>query len=122
MLIFCSAKNYFTGNKNLVLYLKKGTKMKTITLKQIGYYFRGVATINLWGGGQGEVTMSPWEFKGEFDRQKMLAGINDGEFGCEGIKSATVTIFEMYEHGYKKWIEVEEITKYEELLNVKRGI
>ena len=83
--------------------------MKTVTLKQVGYEFTGNALLNLWGGGQGTVKMDSWEAKGEFSRQKMIDGINDGQFGCESIDSAEIWVNKLFENGYTEYDCIIEI-------------
>lgn len=74
--------------------------MESVTLKQIGYRFAGTAMLNLWGGSQGAIDMKLWTTQGEFDRKKMIEGINDGEFGCESIEFAEVFVEKLFENGY----------------------
>lgn len=84
--------------------------MESVTLKQIGYRFSGTAVLNSWGGGQGTIDMQAWVVKGKFDRKKMIAGINDSQFGCESIESAEVFVEKLFENGYTEhdtMIEVE---------------
>lgn len=72
----------------------------TITLKQIGYRVTGEALLNLWGGGQGTIEMSAGEVIGPITKEKLLACINDGRFGCESIESVHFWIYDLYENGY----------------------
>ena len=69
--------------------------MRTITLNQIGYLVEGVTTLNLWGGGQGEIVMKPVEIK-ELNTVEVLKAINDNGFGCESYDSACVDIYRLY--------------------------
>lgn len=93
--------------------------MKKITLKQVGYKFRGEATLNLWGGGLGVIQMDSW--KGSNLDEDLIKGINDGQFGCESIDSAEVDIYEIYEQGFEKYVETRSITG-EDLKKGKCGI
>jgi len=83
--------------------------MDSVTLKQIGWYFEGEAIINFWGGGQGTVDMTPWTIEGELDDEKMKKGINDGQFGCEGIDRVEIHVYKLYEHEYKVYWELIEL-------------
>jgi len=97
-------------------------KKKTITLKQKGYRCNGYALLNLWGGGQGTVDMNWWDC-GTLNKADILKGVNDGQFGCESIESATVYVSEHYERGFTELTpcEVFEFTA-DELKQAKRGI
>ena len=88
---------------------------KEITLKQIGWQISGVANINLWGGGSGEIDMkSSFIRLRELTYSKFLSCINDGGFGCESINDAEVCVEEVYSNGngrdtylhFIKWITV----------------
>ncbi len=84
--------------------------MESVTLKQIGYRFAGTAVLNLWGGGQGTIDMQSWRIMGEFDREKMIAGINDNGFGCKSFESAEIFVEKLFENDYTEhdtMIEVE---------------
>lgn len=70
--------------------------MRTITLNQIGYLVEGVTTLNLWGGGTGDIRMKPIEIK-ELNTVEVLKAINDNGFGCESYDSACVDIYRLYE-------------------------
>ena len=99
--------------------------MKTITLKQVGWYFEGEAVINMWGGGQGSVCMTPWQTTGEFSEKEMVYGINDGQFGCESIDSAIVQAYRLYETGYKEFeqnyeYDIDELNRVQN--HLKKGI
>lgn len=83
--------------------------METVTLKQIGYKFSGTAILNLWGGDQGTIEMKPWIVKGDFDRQKMIEGINDSGFGCESYESAEIWVNKLFDNGYTEFDEIIEI-------------
>jgi hypothetical protein len=72
--------------------------MRTLTLNQIGYLVTGTTTLNLWGGGQGEITMSPTELK-ELTTANVLESINDNGFGCESYAGACVDVYRLYENG-----------------------
>ena len=71
--------------------------MNAITLKQVGYKISGTATLNLWGGGQGEIEMKEYQTKTKKDAE-ILKGINDNGFGCESIEKVKVFISKLYEH------------------------
>ena len=93
---------------------------KEITLKHTGYSVTGVALINLWGGGQGEVLMDEVTID-EPTTENIRNAVNDGQFGCESIESATVHLNAIYERGIT--IPCGEFCfNREELSNAKRGI
>lgn len=64
---------------------------REVTLKQIGYVVSGTATINLWGGGKGDIDMKPTRIT-ELTTENVLRAINDNGFGCESFDSADVVI------------------------------
>ena len=93
---------------------------KSVTLKHIGFHFEGLAMLNLWGGGQGQVNMNSW--KGQSDSPEVVAqGVNDGQFGCESIDSAEVDVYDLYEKGHKEFKETLYF-EHKELKEAKRGI
>ena len=93
---------------------------KSITLKHIGYRCSGVATINLWGGGQSSICMNEWDIAID-DIQSIISGVNDGKFGCESIHSASVIIYDVYQQNIKQYNRTIYLKK-DELKNTKRGI
>ena len=94
--------------------------IKSITLKHVGRHCRGTATLNLWGGGVGTVDMDSWETE-KGSRKEIVKGVNDGQFGCESIQSATVEVFDLYEGGHKVYDGTINFSE-EELREAKRGI
>ena len=99
--------------------------MKTITLKQVGWYFEGEVVMDMWGGGQRSVCMKPWRTTGEFSEEEMMCGINDGQFGCESIDSAIVQAYRLYEGGYKEFeqdyeYDIDELNRFQKKL--KKGV
>ena len=93
---------------------------KTVTLKHVGYRCEGTALLNLWGGGQGTVTMDSWDTK-KGDRESILKGVNDGQFGCESIEKATVLVFDLYEKDYTQYNDTIEF-EATEIIDAKKGI
>lgn len=93
---------------------------KSITLKHIGYRCEGIAVLNLWGGGQGEINMDSWDVK-KGDRDSIVQGVNDGQFGCQSIKSATVAVYDLYENNLTIF-DNEIIFNSSELTSAKTGI
>jgi len=91
-----------------------------ITLKHVGYRCDGMATIKLWGGGEGRVPMSLWDTD-SCEKEDIVKGVNDDGFGCEAIVSAIVHVSDLYENGYKRYKEQINFNK-EELKNTKKGI
>lgn len=72
-------------------------KTKQITLNHRGYEIRGRALLNLWGGGQGEIEMNPVFIPGyNLTHTNIKRSVNDNGFGCEGVDSATVEIYDVY--------------------------
>lgn len=75
---------------------------KTITLNFTNYILKGEATINLWGGGQGNYPM--YDIELDNIDNITLNTLNDGGFGCESIAGAYIVIYENYE-GFLKPID-----------------
>jgi hypothetical protein len=74
--------------------------MKTITLKQTGYYITGVSDVTPWGGGNACICMKPFRIALPFDKitdKMLLDSINDNGFGVESINGAICDVFEEYE-------------------------
>lgn len=94
---------------------------KDVTLKHIGYRCKGIATINLWGGGQGKVEMQSWDID-EFNDKNVIGGVNDGQFGCESIESAIVCVDNLYENDYTDLHLSNIFLRKEDLTNTKKGI
>ena len=93
---------------------------KTVTLKHKGFYFQGVALLNHWGGGQGKVNMDSWQGESD-DREEVLKGVNDGQFGCESIESAEVDVYDVYDGGYREFKKTIHF-KSDDLEGATRGI
>jgi len=75
-------------------------KEKELKLRQTGITLQGVALLNLWGGGQGEIIMDErYIANDKISKENILRSINDAQFGCESIESADVDIYENYENG-----------------------
>lgn len=72
--------------------------VRKITLLQNGYYVRGTATINLWGGGTGEMEMQPVHLE-TLSTENVLRAINDNGFGCESYDKVEATILLYYGYG-----------------------
>lgn len=70
---------------------------RELTIKQVGYEISGVATLNLWGGGQGKITMEHVVID-ELTTENVLRAVNDNGFGCESIDYALVDINILYEY------------------------
>ena len=95
---------------------------KTVTLEQTGWKVEGLALINLWGGGQGEIPIKPSTIPlGKLTKESLHRAINDGGFGCESIQSATLYVGEIYQGGYvQNWRRVYIDNPRHDL--VKRGV
>jgi hypothetical protein len=75
-------------------------KKKQISLDHWGYELRGEALLNLWGGGQGTIEMSPVRIPDhELTHTNIKRSINDNGFGCESVESATIVIYDVYGYG-----------------------
>jgi len=77
--------------------------VKKITLKQIGYYIAGYVIANMWGGGEGEIQMDSFAIKGKITKDKIVKSLNDGQFGVVSLKSADISIYNLFEHDYKEY-------------------
>lgn len=72
---------------------------KTKEIVQTGWRTCGVATVQLWGGGVGEVEMDETLIPlGQLTKERLLSCVNDGKFGCERIIDAFVEVFEVYDN------------------------
>lgn len=80
--------------------------MRTKKLKQTGIVIQGIAVLNLWGGGQGEIIMDEKFIPNDkISKENILRCVNDAQFGCESIESAVVHIYIDYDHGFAKEYE-----------------
>lgn len=88
---------------------------KTLTLKQTGFWVRGMSRILLWGGGAAQVVMNPFHV----DSLDEIPGkVNDGRFGCQAIIGAECEVFEDYE-GTRRYLEDRSYDE-QDLVNAKR--
>lgn len=72
-------------------------KMKQLLLEHRGYELRGRALLNLWGGGQGEIEMSPVFIPDhKLTHTNVKRSINDNGFGCQSVESAIIEIYDVY--------------------------
>uniref|UniRef100_A0A6M3LNS6 Uncharacterized protein n=1 Tax=viral metagenome TaxID=1070528 RepID=A0A6M3LNS6_9ZZZZ len=99
-------------------------KPRKVTLKQIGYTIKGISTLCLWDGSEGIIQMNK-EFIpiDNLSHTNLLKCINDGGFGCEEIKEATLDIYDLFENEYKEFnriIKVKGMPHRQKLFN--RGI
>jgi len=77
---------------------------RKITLEQIGYMVDGEAMINLWGGGSGTIEMDKSRIPlRRMSKDNLLRCVNDGQFGCESFQWADVSIYDLFEGGYKEY-------------------
>jgi hypothetical protein len=73
--------------------------MRTKTITQTGIVVKGTATLNLWGGGQGTIDMSPVFIPyGKITKNNILRAVNDAGFGCESIENAEIDIYIKYDN------------------------
>jgi hypothetical protein len=57
------------------------------------FSIEGVATIDLWGDGSGSIEMDVASFQAhKLTKAVIYANLNDGQFGCQDILSANVTV------------------------------
>lgn len=70
----------------------------SITLTFTNYHIKGVATIELWGGGIGNIKMD--EITTDTIDNLSIETLNDGGFGCQQILGGFVYIYKNYE-GYE---------------------
>lgn len=73
--------------------------MKNLTLDLTGYTVRGLADVSLWGGGEGNIEMKPFNVK---SIKEIPEKLNDGGFGVEKINGAIVDVYRDY-NGFKKY-------------------
>jgi hypothetical protein len=96
---------------------------KTKVLEHTGYEVTGVALLNLWGGGQGRIRMTPTIIPiGSLTKENLLGCINDGQFGCESIASATLMVYDCYGSTHKEHLKTICVDYAPHLLNAFRGI
>jgi hypothetical protein len=81
----------------------KNNALKSVSLKQVGWLCSGTCIVNLWGEGQGSLDMKCWTVMGQYNRKKIIDGVNDAEFGVESICSARISIYRLFENGYKEF-------------------
>lgn len=74
--------------------------MKSKTINQTGIVVKGTATLNLWGGGQGDIQMDETYLPNDkITPKNILRCVNDGGFGCQSIESADIEIYIKYDNG-----------------------
>ena len=76
---------------------------REITLKQTGYYITGYVIAYMWGGGEGKTQMDDATITGKITKDKIVNSLNDGRFGVEGLKSADIDVYDLFENGYKEY-------------------
>lgn len=96
--------------------------MKSKTLEQKGYYVEGSVELLLWGDDKGSISFTPFKILKELDIKDVIMTIDDGGFGCQKLLEAEVDIYELYEGGYKEYVEtraitLEELDKYNYINN-----
>lgn len=94
---------------------------KTKKITQTGYLITGWAVLNHWGGGIGEIEMDETFIKyNELTKTAVINAINDGQFGCESIRSVTMDISIVYDNGSKEYDRTIQITHPQHLLPATR--
>lgn len=74
--------------------------MKTKTITQTGILVKGQAFLNLWGGGQASIEMSPVFIPNKnISGNNILRAVNDAGFGCENIYDAEIDIYIKFDNG-----------------------
>jgi len=97
--------------------------MKTRTLKQTGIIVGGTATMYLWGGGEADIEMDEVFIpNNKISKDNILSAVNDGRFGCEGIKCAEIEIYDAYENNYREYNRIIYADKFFSKYFLKRGI
>ena len=70
---------------------------QTLTLDHTGYTIKGIATLALWGGGKGYISMDEhFIAKDKLSKNALLGCVNDGQFGCEAIVYVEMDIYDNY--------------------------
>lgn len=112
-----------TNALNYYEFLELHQTETSVKLELSHFLVEGTVLVLLWLGEEGRITMSPFTLPLEFDSDTLLAGINDGNYGCQQILEADLSISAVY--GSDDYItEVAEllITDSDLLVNAKRGI
>jgi len=75
-----------------------------ITLEATSFEVTGTVELNLWGGGQGTIDMTPVRvpLNTYIDKGSVAQYINDGGFGCESIDYANVHVSIVYGEQYRQ--------------------
>lgn len=96
---------------------------KQVTLKLTGYEIHGESILNHWGGGQGIIEMDKVKFPPNKrpTRREIAKEVNDGQFGCESIDSATVYLDAVYGYSFRYPVD-EYVFEKEELTKARRGV
>ena len=73
--------------------VRKEVHYRDIVVPTNEFEMNGISTIELWGGGLGYIQMDSTTFKADkLTKAVMFANLNDGQFGCQKIKSAKVSV------------------------------
>ena len=88
--------------------------IKKMTVELIGYDIGGTASLQLWGGGRGTITITERLLPVKhFSKDNALRCVNDAGYGCEQILGADIWIQEKYDDGGTgKIIWVETSSEY----------
>ena len=71
---------------------------KELRLEFTDYVVKGEVLVDFWGGAKGNCFIRHYHVS-TLNMEEILAGINDGGFGCKRIFAAKLDIYENYE-GY----------------------
>lgn len=83
-----ATKNYMVASIETIEVHYKETRIPTNEFRM-----SGTSTLMLWGDDKGSMVMDETEFNAnELTRAVMYANLNDGQFGCQSIISANVTV------------------------------
>ncbi len=78
--------------------------MKTKQINQIGIVIGGIATLEMWGGGTGEIEMKQYFLPlDKITPKNILRCVNDNGFGCQSIPTADIDIYIKYDNGSKEY-------------------
>lgn len=96
---------------------------KEVTVKLTDFQITGKATLNLWGGGRGDIVMDSKRINvtKEPSKKEIAPFINDGQFGCESIERARVELYAMYGFQWPVFVKTFRFKKNEIPMNCKRG-
>jgi hypothetical protein len=79
-------------------------RMKNLSLDLKGFKITGVATIELWDGGVGQVQMESFFLPSDkLTHGNIKRSINDNGYGTKKVFSARINIYKVYGLNYTQW-------------------